>query len=344
MPALRLARPCAGSLAVERTAPRRRTWQMELSRSPWNALARPRSDRPGHRRSPPLGNHRWPGRNGRADSRESCSGSSSWVSSKRSACGSGTTGRGGRRTSDQIQSSRWTQPYSEPECLDPRRALADSDRAGTVDPASAPSFRIAAHFGIIYGSSPAGDAQCGGKAGRRASAIELRYRSAEMHRPSDDPAVVAITRNSNSMDVALLVNDLVPLPRATPPPSRRRREQRLDLADAILHGICRSGVALTRLDLLGPCSRSRRVPRTRRRRHRADHGMGATHVADSALPRADWAGGCILPGGRRPVDPLTTHIRRSASSTGSAPTSCHHHVEPARRPVRIQSRLEDLFQ
>ena len=40
---------------------------------------------------------------------------------------------------------------------------------------------------------------------------QLRYRAGETGRASDDPEVLAITRNSNSMDAALLVGDLVPL-------------------------------------------------------------------------------------------------------------------------------------
>ena len=40
---------------------------------------------------------------------------------------------------------------------------------------------------------------------------QLRYRSAELNLPVDDPIVLAVTRNSNAMDTALLVRDLVPL-------------------------------------------------------------------------------------------------------------------------------------
>ena len=40
---------------------------------------------------------------------------------------------------------------------------------------------------------------------------QLRHRALEADRPADDPQVLAVTRNSNSMDAALLVRDLVPL-------------------------------------------------------------------------------------------------------------------------------------
>ena len=80
---------------------------------------------------------------------------------------------------------------------------------------------------------------------------QLRYRASETGRPVDNPEVLAITRNSNSLDAALLVRDLVPLLQAygTACPG----EGRLDLADAILQGVSADPeLFLTRLDLLAP--------------------------------------------------------------------------------------------
>ena len=83
---------------------------------------------------------------------------------------------------------------------------------------------------------------------------QQRYRASETGRAFDDPEVLAITRNSNSMDVALLVGDLVPL--------LERYETALadddidlcrGLADAILQGLTADPeLLITRLDLLGP--------------------------------------------------------------------------------------------
>jgi hypothetical protein len=85
---------------------------------------------------------------------------------------------------------------------------------------------------------------------------QLRYRAAEVGRAADDPEVLAIARNSNSMDAALLVRDLVPLLDAYGTAcAAGARDERLDLADAIIQGVSADPeLFLTRLDLLTPCS------------------------------------------------------------------------------------------
>ena len=85
---------------------------------------------------------------------------------------------------------------------------------------------------------------------------QLRYRGAELNLPVDDPKVLAVTRNSNAMDTALLVRDLVPLLDAYQAADLSGHSQaRLDLADAILQGISADPeLFLTRLDLLEPCT------------------------------------------------------------------------------------------
>ena len=85
---------------------------------------------------------------------------------------------------------------------------------------------------------------------------QLQYRTWETGKPLDDPDVLATTRNSNSMDVALLVRDLVFLLDAyTSACSTGDLSQRMTLADAILQGLSADGELLvTRLDLLGPAT------------------------------------------------------------------------------------------
>jgi len=75
---------------------------------------------------------------------------------------------------------------------------------------------------------------------------QVRHRAAEAKLPPDDPRVIATARNSNSMDVALLVRDLVPLLEAY-------KAGRRELADAILQGLSADPeLLLARHDLLRP--------------------------------------------------------------------------------------------
>jgi hypothetical protein len=115
-----------------------------------------------------------------------------------------------------------------------------------------PYFRIAERISASF-SSP------GGLDIHKAGAVltsghlrsQLRHRAAETSRPIDDPEVLATTRNSNSMDAALLVRDLVPLLEAY----GTAEHARPDLADAIFQGVSADPeLFLTRLDLLGPCT------------------------------------------------------------------------------------------
>jgi hypothetical protein len=83
---------------------------------------------------------------------------------------------------------------------------------------------------------------------------QLRYRMWQTHRPPDDPENLAFTRNSNALDSALLVRDLVPLLEAYRQASLDHEiEERLDLADAILQAVSADPeLYVTRLDLLAP--------------------------------------------------------------------------------------------
>jgi hypothetical protein len=116
-----------------------------------------------------------------------------------------------------------------------------------------PYFTIAGHVAASFtdrfrlGIHAAGAKLAGGHL-----RSQLRHRAAETARPIDDPAVLATTRNSNAMDGALLIGDLVPLLEAYGAASG---SDRLDLADAIFQGVSADPeLLLTRLDLLGPCT------------------------------------------------------------------------------------------
>jgi hypothetical protein len=83
---------------------------------------------------------------------------------------------------------------------------------------------------------------------------QLRYRCEEAGRSIDDPESLAITRNSNSLDAALLVGDLVPLLEAYRAALRVNDDaRRLELADAILQGLSADPeLFVVRWDLLVP--------------------------------------------------------------------------------------------
>jgi len=83
---------------------------------------------------------------------------------------------------------------------------------------------------------------------------QLRHLSYRTRWSSDDPQLLALTRSSNSMDMALLVRDLVPLLDAySAACTQEDRGARTALADAILQGLSADPeLLLTRLDLLGP--------------------------------------------------------------------------------------------
>ena len=66
---------------------------------------------------------------------------------------------------------------------------------------------------------------------------QLRHLSWHTGWAFDDPRLLALTRSSNSMDMALLVRDLVPLLEAYSAACvREDSKERLTLADAILQG------------------------------------------------------------------------------------------------------------
>ena len=125
----------------------------------------------------------------------------------------------------------------------------------------APYFRIAEHISASFtdlerlGLHMAGAKLAGGHL-----RSQVRYRAAETGRAIDDPENLAIARNSNSMDTALLLRDLVGLLKqyekiCAAADEAIHRETRLELADAILQGISSDiELFLTRFDVLAPAT------------------------------------------------------------------------------------------
>jgi hypothetical protein len=82
---------------------------------------------------------------------------------------------------------------------------------------------------------------------------QLRYLTWQTGRPAGDPANLVVTRNSNALDGALLLRDLVALLNAYAADRSAPQADRLDLADAILQGLSADPqLFLIRLDLLAP--------------------------------------------------------------------------------------------
>jgi hypothetical protein len=120
-----------------------------------------------------------------------------------------------------------------------------------------PYFRIATHISesftepVRLGLHASGAKLAGGHL-----RSQLRYRALENNQQIDGPVNLAIARNSNSMDVALLVRDLVALLKAYESFCvAQDANARLETADAILQGLSADPeLLLVRLDLLGPCT------------------------------------------------------------------------------------------
>lgn len=85
---------------------------------------------------------------------------------------------------------------------------------------------------------------------------QIRYHSTKKAASLDEQSVVLSTRESNALDFALLIQELVPLLASYEDACQRNeRTRRLELADAICQGISPDPeLFLNRVDLLGPCS------------------------------------------------------------------------------------------
>ncbi len=124
-----------------------------------------------------------------------------------------------------------------------------------------PYFRIAEHISASFtDSARLGIHAAGAKLAGGHLRSQVRYRASETGRSIDDRENLAIARNSNSMDTALLLRDLVALLKeyektAAAPDEALDREARLAPADAILQGISSDiELFLTRLDVLAPAT------------------------------------------------------------------------------------------
>jgi len=139
-----------------------------------------------------------------------------------------------------------------PPCVRDARWLVQTAQ-GPLTRHLKPYFMIADR---VSGSFTAGDRTEIHKAGAALAGghlrSQLRHRSWETGRTFDDPHVLAMTRNSSAMDIALLVRDLVPLLREySAACAEHDAQKRLALADAILQGLSADPeLLLTRLDLL----------------------------------------------------------------------------------------------
>jgi len=121
----------------------------------------------------------------------------------------------------------------------------------------APYFRIAGKIAGSFASDHGLELHAAGvKLAGGHLRSQLCHRSSELNLPVDDPDVLAVTRNSNSMDAALLIWDLVPLLEAYQ--TARLQEDsdtRLRLVDGILQGLSADPeLFVLRLDLLRPCT------------------------------------------------------------------------------------------
>jgi len=177
---------------------------------------------------------------------------------------------------------------------------------------------------------------------------QLRYRAAETGRAPDDPELLAITRNSNSMDAALLVWDLVPVLVAYKEScAAPDRDRRVALADVVLQGASADPeLFLTRLDVLGPCTVIEDVFVERSSDGRPRHTpFGAAHLQHVARYRAliaELAG----PLGE---DALTLSTeRRSYSPLGISYGFCadilsHMAIDALHSQSSFGLSLEDMF-
>ena len=139
---------------------------------------------------------------------------------------------------------------------------------------------------------------------------QLRHLSRRTGWAFDDPRLLALTRSSNSMDMALLVRDLVALLDAyAAARARHDGDARLALADAIVQGLSADPeLLLTRLDLLEP----------------------STMIEELFVDRSNAARGSLLSNGRGPSR-TSLAIRRARGA--------HGRVAPARHPcVRSGAR------
>jgi hypothetical protein len=147
----------------------------------------------------------------------------------------------------------------------------------------APYFKVADQIAVSFtGASRLGLHQAGARLAGGHLRSQLRYRMWETDRPASDPEVLAVTRNSNSMDGALLVRDLVPLLEAYESAGAGDGEDaELELADGILQGLSSDPeLLLTRLDLLAPLTTIEELFVTRDASGRARFSsMGEAHGA-----------------------------------------------------------------
>ncbi len=203
--------------------------------------------------------HRWPGKNGRlayAQSIHSVYMLRQLESLSMRMWDEGNDGAGDRLHSIQDLLDRLNAPAGQQVFVRDVRWLVQTAQ-GPLTKHLEPYFRIATHIAdsftepVRLGLHASGAKLAGGHL-----RSQLRYRALETNQQVDGPVNLAIARNSNSMDVALLVRDLVALLKAYDGACvAADTDARLEIADAILQGLSADPeLLLTRLDLLGPCT------------------------------------------------------------------------------------------
>jgi hypothetical protein len=203
--------------------------------------------------------HRWPGKNGRLAYAQSIY--SAFMLRQFEALSMRVWDDGNDRAGDRLQAiqnllERLNAAAGQPVFVRDIRWLVQTAQ-GPLTKHLEPYFRIATHISesftepVRLGLHASGAKLAGGHL-----RSQLRYRAIENNQQIDGPVNLAIARNSNSMDVALLVRDLVVLLKAYDGICvAGDTNARLVMVDAILQGLSADPeLLLTRLDLLGPCT------------------------------------------------------------------------------------------
>jgi hypothetical protein len=170
----------------------------------------------------------------------------------------GSNGAGDRLSQVQgVLDQLWTTtPAGQPVLVRDARWLIQLAQSPATDDLAA-YFIVAAQ---IAESLSAEDRRAIHNAGARMAAghlrSQIRYYSLKQAVPFDEKSLVLRTRNSNALDFALLIQDLVPLLEAYDAAWRGdARERRLELAGAICQGISPDPeLFLNRVELLGAYS------------------------------------------------------------------------------------------
>jgi hypothetical protein len=200
--------------------------------------------------------HRWPGRNVRLACAETLH--SVWLVRQLERLSLRIWDDGPEGAADRLQHVQalldtLNEAASAPLVRDARWLLQTAQ--GPLTRHLAPYFRVAERISASFtGAFRVGIHAAGAALAAGHLRSQLHARAREANCPAGDASVLATTRNSNALDTALLVRDLVPLIEAYGALGAGAAE-RLSIADAIVQAFTADPeLLLTRLDLLGPCT------------------------------------------------------------------------------------------